>query len=75
MGILVDAINLESKGNIVNYFKDNTSELYNQYRSPDGKLVKGIPVSDMIHGRFYFLNYFELHLKLIFLVAKLFSFI
>ena len=59
MGILVDAINLESNGNVVEYFKDNTTELYNQYQSPDGKLVKGVPVSDMIHGRFYFLQYFD----------------
>jgi hypothetical protein len=59
MGILTDAINLESKGRIVQYFKDNTTELYNQYQSPDGNLVKGIPVSNMIQGRFYFLMYFD----------------
>ena len=31
MGILVDAVNFESKGQLLNYFKDNTSELYNLY--------------------------------------------
>jgi len=59
MGILIDAVNIESSNNIVQYFKDNTTELYNNYMNPDGKLIKVTPVSKMIHGRFYFMNYYD----------------
>ena len=56
MGNLVDQIKLESKGNIPQYYKDNTVMLYNKYKSPD-ELVKPIPVKKMSEGLFYFLMY------------------
>jgi hypothetical protein len=57
MGLLSQAIELESRKDKVSYFKDNSMWLYNLYTNPDGEFIKGIPVSNMIQGRFYFLFY------------------
>lgn len=58
MGILIDTIKIESGGNIVKYYKENTVMLYNKYRNPD-ELVKAISVGKMAEGQFYFLMYYD----------------
>lgn len=64
MGELIDVIENQSKGNIVSYYKENTTLLYNYYKGinphPDMApkyAVKPLPISKMTDGTFYFMTY------------------
>lgn len=57
MGVLLDRIKIESKGNIPQYYKDNVSMLYRKYEQPDQITVKSQPISKMSDGYFYFITY------------------
>jgi hypothetical protein len=56
MGDLLQKIKDNSNGNIVDYYKENTMELYNKYKNPD-KFVKTISVKNMADSHFYFIHY------------------
>lgn len=64
MGELIKVIENQSKGDIVSYYKENTTLLYNYYTGknphPDiapTNAVKPTPVSKIQDGMFYFLTY------------------
>ena len=58
MGILQEKIDSEAGGDIPQYYKDNTSKMYELYNNPvEG--IKGINTSDIVNGTMLFLLYYD----------------
>ena len=57
MGILKKEIEKLSKGDVPEYYKQNTMFFYNLYKSPDNDIVTSIPMSKITQGGIYFLYY------------------
>lgn len=56
MGILSEKIKEDSKGNISEYFKKNTFDMYQRYKSPDS-VCQISSISDIRIGGFYLIIY------------------
>lgn len=58
MGVLMQQIDLESKKDYAQYYKNNTLEIYNLYQNPDNR-IEFIDTSNIVDGRFYNFFYYD----------------
>jgi hypothetical protein len=57
MGVLKKEIEKLSKNGVPEFFKENSLNFYNLYKSPDNDVVTSIPMSRITQGGIYFLYY------------------